>query len=213
MNQAIKNDLMQALACEIPQALHNALYDALYANLNREARNHLNNYPNANIRQSALPQAQYHTILQTFDSVFCHQPYYRLHATKPKGGQFATIELDNLILLPRRSAKKEAWQQANYLKVLAVHNRPLDRQSDLFPETLPASHKVLVIIDIAYEDHALVVNYLVPNSRLSDILIQANHMEVAEQFEKPLEADNYINPIIKLKKTLDEEERIAVNQR
>lgn len=213
MHQTFKNDLMQVLVHEIPQVLHYTLYDTLYANLNRETRNHLDNYPNANIRQSALPQAQYHTILQTFDSVFCNQPYYRLHQTKPKGGQFATIELDNLILLPRRSATKEAWQQAKYLKALAVHNRPLDKQSDLFPDTLPTSHKVLVIVDIAYEDHTLIINYLVPNSRLNNILIQANHMEVTGQFEKPLETDNYISPIIKLKKTLDEEEKIATNQR
>lgn len=212
MYQQLKKDLIQTLTHEISQELHNTLYDSLHANLHRESRNHLDNYPNVDIRKLALSYAQYCSILQTFDSVFGYQDYYQLCHTVPKGGYFPQIELSNLILLPRRSVKKEAWQKANYLKELAKNNRSLNSQLD-FLEFLPSNQKVLVIMDISYENHIITIRYLVPDSHLNTILVEVDYIELAEQFEQPIESDGSISPVIKLKKTLEEAEKIAVNQR
>lgn len=214
MQEIIKETLVEALAHEIPQVLHDELYTNLMTDLHRESRNHNDNYNNTHIRQSALAQAQYHAILQAFDNVFKNQDFYQFCQTTPKGGYFSQITLNNLILIPRRSVAKEEWRKANYLKSLARNNQCLNHQADLFPEYLPQNQKILVIVDVLYENNKPVIHYLVPNSRLDGILAQVHYLQVLEQFEKPINTTQQsINPVVKLKKTLEEVEKIAINQR
>ncbi len=57
-------------------------------------------------------------------------------------------------------------------------------------------------MDISYLDGTLYIQYLIPDNRLNSILVNINHDEVIQEFNKPINVKHKINPVAKLKKTL-----------
>lgn len=214
MYSTLKELLTQTLANEFSQALHSSLYDKLGADLHRDARISKDIYPNPDIQKTALGQMQHYTIMQTIDTIFKEEAFYTLQTTNPKGAYFPIIQLENIILIPRRSSARERWKKANYLSEFAKYNKPLNQQCELFSLEHFPNEKVLVIMDIHYEGGILYVSYLIPNSNLNSILVHINHTEVLEHFEKPIDQTQTITPIVKLKKVLEQagDIKIASNQ-
>lgn len=200
MKQTITTQLIQTLAHELQQPTVINLYDTLYAYLQNNTRYHNENFKNPNIYKNALPQGEHFAIQQAIDNVFCHCENYQLVETSPKGSYFPKIELTNLIIVPRRSVSRTSWQQANYLKELAILNKPLDPQLELFDPPKP-NDKILLIMDIMYEFDTLYIKYILPSSNLQSILANICYTDIIKEYEKPIQTKTK-NPTAKLKKLL-----------
>ncbi|MGP1571858.1 MAG: hypothetical protein ACTTHX_07030 [Moraxella sp.] len=201
MYDKLKQECVQAIAYELPQPILNTLYDKLFSNLHGQKRFHDDHYQNNIIKSNALAQAEYFSIMDAVDSALKHDDRYSLKPTHPAGGHFPQIELNDLILIPRRSVSCQEWQKANYLKQLAKNNQKLNTQLDWLSQS-KNKDKILVIMDVSYLDGTLYIQYLIPDNRLNNILVNINHDEVIQEFNKPINVKHKINPVAKLKKTL-----------
>lgn len=211
MQSNLKHTLTQALATEISQETLNNLYEQLLANLHSLVRFYEEHHQNKQIRQSALSNATHFSIQDAVDRVFKNTNYnYNLKPTEPKGAFYPAIELENFIIIPKRSVHPNEWQRANYLKVLAQANKQVSPQPlDLFTqEQSVEKEKPLVIMDICYPDNILQISYLVPNSKLDYIVTSVHHDDIVKEFEKPMDTSQKVKPIAKLKKALKKLETV-----
>lgn len=215
--------LIQSLAQELPQEDMINWNANLYARLNSVERYCKSEYSNIHIQKPVLGQNQHFAIQQATDETFSSNPNYHFRNTISEGAYFSTIELENFVIVTKRSVKPSEWGTAKHLRTLALANKKIDKsQLDLFTPAKPVvvdskgnyiTNKIMVIADVMYECDKLYLKFIIPSSSLSEVLIAVNYDDVIAEFEKPIDTKaKKVNPMPKLRKTIEKLDKKVSNQ-